>query len=71
MYMTASHTYAVRRDYRHYVDISKFTGMEVEHKHDTTSRYAHINSLEVNAENIRNHNKNVAKELGQIRSQAL
>lgn len=31
MYMIIMQRYAAKRNFRHYVDISKFTGMEVEH----------------------------------------
>ncbi len=39
LYLITSQSYAQRRDYRHYVDISKYTGMEIEHSHDTSSAY--------------------------------
>ncbi len=35
LYMGVAERVAARRNFRSYVDISRFTGMEVEHKHDT------------------------------------
>ena len=32
---------SARRNYRSYVDLSKFTSMEIEHKHDTGSVIPH------------------------------
>jgi hypothetical protein len=52
MYLTTAHAFALRRDYRHYVDISKYTGMEAEHKHDTVGKYAHLQSPHVNTKEV-------------------
>ena len=38
LYMAVQSRVAQRRNFRHYVDISKYTGMEVEHSHDTESQ---------------------------------
>ena len=37
MYMRIQHHLEKKRDYRSYIDISKYTEMEVEHGHDTAS----------------------------------
>ena len=39
--MNVAERFAARKNFRSYVDISKFTGMEVEHKHDTASEIPH------------------------------
>lgn len=41
LYMAVNERIAARRNFRAYVDISKFTGMEIEHKHDTESVINH------------------------------
>ena len=41
--MNVNERAAARRNFRHYVDVSRFTGMEVEHKHDTESVIPHLN----------------------------
>ena len=48
LYMAVSERGAARRNFRHYVDISRFTGMEVEHKHDTESVISHNQDGHVN-----------------------
>ena len=40
MYMQVYTRMAAKRNYRNYVDLSKYTGMEVEHQHDTESAYS-------------------------------
>lgn len=35
LYMEIAVRHAQKKTYRNYVDISKYTGMEIEHKHDT------------------------------------
>jgi hypothetical protein len=42
MYMGVASRMSAKKNYRHYVDISKYTGMEVEHKHDTESVIPHL-----------------------------
>ncbi len=48
LYMEVAQRVSARRNARHYVDISKFTGMEVEHKHDTDNRVLQVSSLHSN-----------------------
>ena len=35
LYMEIAQRHAARKNFRNYVDISKYTEMEIEHKHDT------------------------------------
>ena len=42
-----------RKSYRDYVDISRFTGMDVEHRGDTTNSLPHHNDLHVNTDAIK------------------
>jgi hypothetical protein len=37
MYMRMQHYLEMKRDYRSYVDVSRYTEMEIEHGHDTDS----------------------------------
>ncbi|MFS8160450.1 MAG: Tim10/DDP family zinc finger protein [Candidatus Roizmanbacteria bacterium] len=43
---------AKQKTYRDFVDISKFTGMEVEHAHDTTNKFPHNDELHVNPDSL-------------------
>ena len=36
--MRAAYHYEKNKDYRAFVDLSKYTGMEIEHGHDTESK---------------------------------
>jgi hypothetical protein len=38
MYMRMQHYLEMKRDYRSYVDVSRYTEMEIEHGHDTESQ---------------------------------
>lgn len=49
------------RTYRDYVDISKYTGMEIEHSHDTTNAYLHHNELHLNPKSLEDFRKGVDK----------
>jgi hypothetical protein len=62
---------AAKKNYRHYVDISKFTGMEVEHKHDTESVIPHLADGHFNPQETKQFQKSVKKLYGVIREQAL
>ena len=35
LYMEVAQRHAARKNFRHYADLSKYTGMEIEHRHDT------------------------------------
>ena len=71
MYMQVQKRVAARRDYRHYVDVSKYMGMEVEHKHDTASEiYQNFNG-HINPKLLEPFQKNVDKTLSDVKKQAL
>ena len=52
LYMRMQHHLEKKRDYRSYIDVSRYTEMEIEHGHDTenvidTFRTTHINPADV------------------------
>ena len=53
LYMQLQVRYASRKNFRSFVDISKFTGMEVEHKHDTQSIITHGNTNNIHVDKNR------------------
>lgn len=71
LYMAVSTRMASRRNFRSYVDISKFTGMEVEHKHDTESVINHENDGHVHPKTVKDFTKYVETQYGDIKKQAL
>jgi hypothetical protein len=68
--LTASRV-SSRRNFRSYVDISKFTGMEVEHKHDTSNAYPHSGEGHIHLEANKKFERGINAELKEVRSQAL
>ena len=64
--MSVSERMAARRNFRSYVDISKFTGMEVEHKHDTESVITHRNDGHIHPETVKSFTDHVDKQMGDI-----
>lgn len=71
LYMQVQKRVASRRDYRHYVDISKFTGMEVEHKHDTASDIHNNFNGHINPKSLETFQSNVESSLSDVKKQAL
>ena len=71
MYMGVSERFAARKTFRSYVDISRFTGMEVEHKHDTDNAIAHNQDGHINPKSIEDFQKTVTKSYGDIQKKAL
>ena len=71
MYMGVSERFAARKNFRSYVDISRFTGMEVEHKHDTESVISHNSDGHINPQSLEDFNKSVTKSYGDIQKKAL
>ena len=71
LYMSVAERVAARRNFRSYVDISKFTGMEVEHKHDTESLIQHHNDGHIHPETIKSFTDHVDKQMGDIQKKAL
>lgn len=50
LYMDIAQRHVARRNFRHYVDISKFTGMEIEHRHDTANQIPNQHDLHASSE---------------------
>ena len=71
LYMAVNVRAAARRDFRHYVDVSRFTGMEVEHKHDTESVISHQHDLHVHPSSIQEFRKETDRQFTQVQSKAL
>jgi hypothetical protein len=57
IYMAVLNNSEQRKSYRDYVDISRFTGMEVEHRDDTANELPHHNDLHVNTAAIKSFSK--------------
>ena len=62
---------AAQKTYRDYVDISKYTGMEIEHKHDTENLIPHINELHTSPFFIKPFVKESEKVHAEVREKAL
>lgn len=72
LYMTTSHAFALKRNTRSQVDISKYTGMEVEHGSDTGNNYQKmLTTSHANAHVVNQFNSAVSKEMGSLQTQAL
>jgi UDP-2,3-diacylglucosamine pyrophosphatase LpxH len=71
LYMAVANRMAAKKNYRHYVDISKFTGMEVEHKHDTESVIPHLADGHYHPQASHGFQKHVGKLYSGLREQAL
>lgn len=69
--MSVSVRFAAKRSYRHYVDVSKFTEMEVEHSHDTANSYTHHGDGHVHPDTINEFTDHADSELASIKRDAL
>ena len=69
--MNVSERVAARKNFRSYIDVSRFTGMEVEHKHDTESVIPHLNDGHVHPASVQGFKAQVDKEFGEIQRKAL
>ena len=58
MYLRASYHFEKNKDYKSFVDVSKYTGMEIEHGHDTASRTRQY-GLHANPAEQKNFNREV------------
>ncbi len=47
MYMLVQQKFTAKKTYKDYIDISRFTEMEIEHGHDTASQIPHTNERHV------------------------
>ena len=71
MYLQMSVKAEARKDARSYIDISRYTGMEVEHQHDTASELNHDVGLHVSAGPLKDYSELVGNKLGDIKGKAL
>ena len=62
--------FASRRSFRNYVDISKFTDMEVEHRHDTESVISHHGDLHIDKSNYEGFRRDIDKEQASLQKTA-
>ena len=70
MFMKFEELHAQNKTWRSYIDISKYTGMEVEHKHDTGNELKARNDMHFSGPNNKDHMKSIRKELGGLQRQA-
>jgi hypothetical protein len=71
LYMAATERASARSNFRSVVDMSRFTGMEVEHRHDTESVIQHKYDGHVHPETVQSFTKVVDKKFGDIQKKAL
>ena len=71
LFMKANVRFAARKDYRNYVDVSKFTEMEVEHGHDTASQIPHNSDNHIHPSTLQDFQKNVNQQMGDVKQSAL
>ncbi len=71
LYMGISERVEARKNFRAYVDVSRFTGMEVEHKHDTGSVIPHKYDGHVHPQSVQEFQKQVGKQYGAVQKKAL
>ena len=71
MYMMAFKIKTAQKNVRNYVDISKYTDMEVEHKHDTASTITHVTSPHVNLEGLKGFSDQIKTDLGGLAAEAI
>lgn len=71
LYMGVSERVAARKNFRHYVDVSRYTGMEVEHKHDTSSVIPHLADGHVHPASVQQFTDQVDRQFKDVQSKAL
>ena len=70
LYMVTSEHFAGRKNFRHYVDVSRFTGMEIEHKHDTSSVIGHLNDGHVHPDSVQPFLNEVNKQFKDVKDKS-
>jgi hypothetical protein len=71
LYMAVSERVEARKNFRSVVDISRYTGMEVEHKHDTASVIPHKGDGHVHPASLQEFQKNVEQNFGLMQKKAI
>lgn len=71
LYMEVQTRFAASRSIRSYVDVSNFTGMEIEHQHDTASQIPHLNDGHVNMATNESFFNNLEETTSSLKREAL
>ncbi|TNV83092.1 hypothetical protein FGO68_gene11320 [Halteria grandinella] len=71
LFMGVSERMEARKNFRAYVDVSRFTGMEVEHKHDTGNAIPHNHDGHIHPKGVEEFNKQVGKTYSEVQKKAL
>jgi hypothetical protein len=71
LFMKVNVRFAAKKDYRSYVDVSRYTEMEVEHAHDTASQIPRSNAEHLQPSWTRKFEKSVEENIGEVKNQAL
>ena len=71
LYMAVNERVAARRNFRHFVDMSRFTNMEIEHKHDTQSVINHEQDGHVHPKSVQMFTAKVDRDYAEVQKKAL
>eukprot|EP00349_Pseudokeronopsis_sp_Brazil_P002035 CAMPEP_0202962530 /NCGR_PEP_ID=MMETSP1396-20130829/6637_1 /ASSEMBLY_ACC=CAM_ASM_000872 /TAXON_ID= /ORGANISM="Pseudokeronopsis sp., Strain Brazil" /LENGTH=71 /DNA_ID=CAMNT_0049683181 /DNA_START=182 /DNA_END=397 /DNA_ORIENTATION=+ len=71
MYMRFAKMSAQQKGVHDYIDVSKFTGMDVEHRHDTANEIPHEYDPHAHPSAIKDFQAKADKEMGSLRKKAL
>ena len=71
MFMKVNVRFAAKKDYRSYVDVSRYTEMEVEHAHDTASQIPKSNAEHLQPSWSKGFEKAVDASVGEVKKHAL
>ncbi len=70
--MIAAVRFAANKSYKDYVDISKFTEMEIEHGHDTANEIRHLNENgHLHPQDYQDFERSVNSQLSEVKTEAL
>ena len=70
LYMQMQVRASAQKTYRDYVDISKYTGFEVEHAHDTTNKFPHHAELHLNPDSLQGFREKIDKDQNELQRKA-
>ncbi len=71
LFMGVRERFEARKNFRAYVDISRYTGMEIEHKHDTESVINHKSDGHIHPASVAEFTKVVDREFADVQKKAL
>ena len=66
LYLSVNERFEARKNFRSYVDVSRYTGMEIEHKTDTASAIPHKFDGHVHPKTVEDFSKQVEKSYSAI-----